>query len=49
MLIVTAPDIKNGKIRDYNGIVIGEALIGANIQRYILRGQGCGWWKNISL
>lgn len=38
MLIVTTPDIKNKKIREYKGIVTGEALIGANIYKDIFSG-----------
>jgi uncharacterized protein YbjQ (UPF0145 family) len=38
MLITTTPNIEGKRIRDYRGIVTGEAIMGANIFRDLFAG-----------
>ena len=38
MLITTTPTIEGKRIRDYRGIVTGEAILGANIFRDLFAG-----------
>ena len=35
MIITTTPSVEGHKITDYKGIVVGEAIIGANVVRYV--------------
>jgi len=38
MIVTTTPNIEGKTIRDYHGIVTGEAIVGANIVRDFLAG-----------
>src|SRR4051794_35368688 len=38
MIITTTPTIEGNRIRDYRGIVTGEAILGANIFRDLFAG-----------
>jgi uncharacterized protein YbjQ (UPF0145 family) len=33
MIVTTTPSVEGRKIRDYRGVVVGEAILGANIFR----------------
>jgi uncharacterized protein YbjQ (UPF0145 family) len=38
MIVTTTPDVQDRKVREYLGIVTGEAIIGANILTDLLAG-----------
>lgn len=38
MIVTTTPDVEGRPVREYLGIVTGEAIIGANIVRDVLAG-----------
>lgn len=38
MIITTTPSVEGRKIKDYRGIVVGEAILGANVFRDIFAG-----------
>ena len=38
MILVTTPSIEGKKIREYKGIVVGEAILGANIFKDLFAG-----------
>ena len=38
MIVTTTPSVEGRKIKDYRGIVVGEAILGANVFRDIFAG-----------
>lgn len=38
MIVTTTPSIEGMKIREYHGIVVGEAILGANVIRDLFAG-----------
>jgi len=38
MIVTTTPNVEGKTIRDYRGIVVGEAILGANVFRDIFAG-----------